>query len=950
MLLLTVAAFGGVAWLLLSPPAAAPAAKPPSAAPQDGIATKPAASAAPRAEAAAPSEPKPARRKDATALPDRQHIADAATVHGTLFLRDAPLANATVTAWRIERSDPGERMESVTTDEHGAFVVKAFASVRSVITVEDPRVAMGTVLAELRNSSVAGADLGRLDVVEPARLSLRAVDESGRPVAGARVCIEANGWRALSPPRLLHLLGRDDRELPDRATDDDGRLTWERLPAGYARVLIDADGHAPTMRTVELVAGSELALGDQILSPGNTLQGRVVDHAGAAVAGARVAVQPRFGSGPTVQRTVDTDEHGAFTLTGLPSRGLELSVTHPEHPPLRVRPKPDEHFVVVQLERGFWITGHVVGATPEHVTLGFESVASGLASFSASWRRQRAEVAADGTFRIGPVVPGRYRLQAVAGGASPKTVVNVTDSDVAVDLRIDAQPGVAVVVRDPDGQPVADATVAWNDEAWPMKPVAATDDMTAATTLAAAQRDGTFATTDQQGRAHVAVDRTRPWLLVVQPAGGLRVARAFAADEAPDEIELTLPGAGRCTGHVLGVPNVPGLTVSVDAKPRDGRRSTAPWSRCGPDGAYDVGPLPTGRYTMEVYVSGSPFDRDATVQPHAMEGVLGEGTQQALSFEVEVGDGETVTHDVRLPEVGRISGRVSQRGEPVAGVWVFAVNADDAAERRRRPWGGGIDDDRPPIGAPVAVTDAEGRYVFHVLTPGSWQLHAHRRGTPVAAGPFPVTIGAAGVKVVLDLPLGGGHVEGTVDPDWLAHWDGHRHEALLFRADRVADDAFSMGMESLPATASMSGVELGPDGHFAFDAVPAGAYLVRFEEWLRPASLQVPVVVTEGENVDLGTLRAPEMHAIDLPVAGAANGSWIAIRQQLDPLPAPAWFTSGQVKDGHLHVSLPAGRYQLELQAASPPVYSGRPVGSGKTISLRISSDGACEPATLAFP
>lgn len=219
---------------------------------------------------------------------------------------------------RLEQADSGE--ESLArTDAEGRFTLTDLVrdGDYELTVVED----LGGVGEEdfyvyrgyVRLSrTVAAADLPLTgwEIVVPAvqRMTLRGrvVDDEGRPVAGATVRLKGG------------VAARDDIIEFDLTTAADGTYEAANLPTD---VLLQANVHVPGYvpeQVRDLVPGERVFPDLQVAALTHEVTGRVVDAAGAPVAGARVL----GGTRPVVETT--TDESGAFRLAGLPRGPVTL--------------------------------------------------------------------------------------------------------------------------------------------------------------------------------------------------------------------------------------------------------------------------------------------------------------------------------------------------------------------------------------------------------------------------------------------------------------------------------------------------------------------------------------------------------------------------------------------------------------------------------------------------
>src|SRR5262245_46888 len=160
--------------------------------------------------------------------------------------------------------------------------------------------------------ALPGAEVPLLIVLDRPGMSVRGhvSDESGRPVAGARVCIGPE-------ERAKMFLDSDEgRRAPPASgrTDAQGAFELEHVPGGILPVFVQSPGFAPWRGELGVAEGKANEL-EARLAPGARVHGRILDADGAPLA----VVEIR---GPQVvpssfQLRARSDEHGEFTLDGL---------------------------------------------------------------------------------------------------------------------------------------------------------------------------------------------------------------------------------------------------------------------------------------------------------------------------------------------------------------------------------------------------------------------------------------------------------------------------------------------------------------------------------------------------------------------------------------------------------------------------------------------------------
>ncbi|WPB77902.1 carboxypeptidase regulatory-like domain-containing protein [Archangium violaceum] len=253
--------------------------------------------------------------------------------------------------------------------------------------------------------------------------------------------------------QLVEKVAERQGEAPPHArttSDAEGRFSLEGLEAGtYA---LWADGPFGTLLHLDVPAGSE---GLELrVGPGMTLSGRIRDEDGNPAAGALVTALLVEHS-----RFFDTlaDDRGNWRLGPLPMGSYHLVVTLagflPEH--TKVREDPTEELEVM-LYRPLRLTGQVL--REGHPVAG--------ARVHAQGRKQERDTTADaqGRFSLEDLRPNIYQLIATHAGMDTVRSIWVGPGmdiqNVLLELGTDAR--VTGTVRDPAGNPIADASI-WTE-------------------------------------------------------------------------------------------------------------------------------------------------------------------------------------------------------------------------------------------------------------------------------------------------------------------------------------------------------------------------------------------------------------------------------------------------------------------------------------------------------
>ena len=177
----------------------------------------------------------------------------------------------------------------------------------------EPTIAGGTLVVRV--------DLPEPDFRSQARVAGRALDEQGRPIAGAKVALgfgEPSKGSAMSgdPEHTVTTDARGDyliRSVPRRDPDGKPRNVFVvATKEGYA------GNDSPSIALPPGTDDSPRVLDPVRLAPGVSLSGRVVDPQGRPVVGAWVEIR---GSYALRAQSVRTDEQGRFRVPNLP-KGL----------------------------------------------------------------------------------------------------------------------------------------------------------------------------------------------------------------------------------------------------------------------------------------------------------------------------------------------------------------------------------------------------------------------------------------------------------------------------------------------------------------------------------------------------------------------------------------------------------------------------------------------------
>lgn len=290
-----------------------------------------------------------------------------------------------------------------------------------------------------------------------AQLTLVVQEHDARPAAGVELRAHLAGIVAeLQPSRWA------------QETDASGQATFFELPSGCGlRVSLSRGGH-PLGRAEALDETIVLAPGEhrriEVRLPGaGRIAGRVLDPRGAPLAG--VAIQATL-QGPALEtsrllaylqealhgadsrsepasaREADatTDPEGRFVLSvpiGAYHVGAAPGGDVPALGKVVVVREDETSAVELELARGLWIRGRLLDPRGE-AAAGVELSCKGIGE-ALLWSNARTSSAEDGSFELGPLLPGRYAVNGSGGDdahAAPFESVEVEAGTAGLELAL----------------------------------------------------------------------------------------------------------------------------------------------------------------------------------------------------------------------------------------------------------------------------------------------------------------------------------------------------------------------------------------------------------------------------------------------------------------------------------------------------------------------------------
>ena len=311
--------------------------------------------------------------------------------------------------------------------------------------------ALATGFAEGRSKQVAidvGQTVTGVDIVlTPGTfITGKVTDQHGTPVVGAQISAKPELGAALSA-----------------FTDLEGLYKLGPL-TGTIDLAATAYGHGDARKTLDLPVVKGATPGEQradltLVVADAILAGTIDDATGATVAGATVELMDNDG-----RRSISGDD-GTFAIDMLEQGTHKVRITHPDYPPVEleaIASTGGKTRARLRIPLGGAIEGALLdGASGAPI--------AGMAISADGPRNATAEATTDktGLWKLGPLVPGRWKLVVKQPGYLPlvhelEVPVSHAPGRTSVrDIRLDLARGALVggTVRDARGQRVAGAKV-----------------------------------------------------------------------------------------------------------------------------------------------------------------------------------------------------------------------------------------------------------------------------------------------------------------------------------------------------------------------------------------------------------------------------------------------------------------------------------------------------------
>lgn len=758
------------------------------------------------------------------------------------------------------------------------------------------------------------------------------VDGKGVPVEGASV--EVLPADEKDPDVNLGMIRTAvRREASGAKTDARGVLRVAPVAPGPVKVTASH----PDYRGAEQVAvtgpGAETVV-SLVLDAGAAIRGKVVDGAGAPVAGASVSVR-RFGGGLPVMQTRTTGEDGAFRVGGLSGGGFLLRAQMQGFVDASLAGlEAGGEEVLLTLAPGGAIAGTVTDGDGKPVT-SFRVNSSREGDSGTpnpmDWERFAAGMMGTpfedpaGRFRLEGLEPGNWKVEVTADALAPAEAAGIAvaageETEVALVLP-EGLVLRGVVVRRSDGTAVPGATVRLPAEGFlgefdmgfdgsAFEDIEDEVDGAAEGMNAMSGFSRTTVRTGADGRFEIrGLEEGKVRLMASFKGLAPQTVRGISVPAA-EELRIELSEEAAIEGTVTDASGAPkaGAMVMIQRVPMLMRMATTDAS-----GRYRIGGVGAGPYLFYV------MEGD-------LAGMAGGAGLNMKSEPVTLEEGKTVRKDHRLGEGIRVTGRVTRGGEPVGSVMVMMLPASGGGPMGMMAGGGGF---------AMGSTKEDGTFLITGVNPGRYTISVQTNfgGGPGGGDPLEVPKGSTEIRHDIRLPENA--IRGVVLDE-----SGEPVSGAVVRAVQEGK-AITHVSDIGGAIEAMGGQAFtGEDGRFEIGEMKPGTYRVEVQAQGFPTKgvegvaavengPEVRVVLSKGEEV-----RVRVLDADGAPVSGAALFLSDAEGRELTNLVQFDAVRTGE--DGRASLRAPPGTLRFEAQAAGHAPGETRAEVPGGEVVIRL--------------
>lgn len=650
--------------------------------------------------------------------------------------RDRPVADATVTLERTSR-------QTATSGADGVARLTGIGDGWVVVTATAPGYALGS----------AYAVIGKSQRTVELTLALRAgvavsgvvVDDAGAPIAGAKVWPKnASTWE---------LVDGEDHAV---TSDAKGAFTIAAVAPGSYRLVALDEVHARGQSELVTVTAGQPTTGVRIVLPAaGRISGVVVDGAGAPSPYATVRVSGTTWSADMVNHQVAADDRGQFVVDGMPRQALRIRAESEQAASTAVAVDltgvAERKDLRLVLDQTGTISGVVVDSAGQPVP---EASVTAVPDFLADDRRgddlilassTAATTDGGGRFVLRGLEDGSYRLSASRAGHGERqawggdaTPVRTGATDVRLVLPTPGGVRGTIVLAGGGAPELAVVAAGWEHRV--------------------TTKDGDFELTGMN---------PGPYDLRVTGADFAEVGRGdviVKAGAIVDVGKITVTAGRRASGRVVddkGAP-VAGAKVLVGKMLfGDGAATAAdPNDSAGQAGLRTATTSDDGSFV----VRGLGKDRAILLAEHPERG-------RSVSLEVPPGTADVNGLVVKLRGFGKVTGRVTRKGEPVGGATINAAPAGSSGQ------------------AVFVQAGADGTFVLDKVPAGPTAIQAMRTQMMSATSASRTITVVAGETVdgSIDMPAGDVNLLAKVEPKPGATINAAT--MMLFRGAFAADNA-----------------------------------------------------------------------------------------------------------------------------------------------------------------